>query len=446
VAGESVGAGLGLRSYSLAFTYLPRACLMPPLRKMAIEPGTIWKPCRVDRKPALRSTKKRPTCCRRGRGSTESRSRCRRPRGISSPSLSSLRRTSSVTACSVEVGALQALRHRAARGVWRRARDARHRQLLARRDAPGQGRQPARADRARAVVEAGTVDLYRLEKDDNRVFEFDAAAQTWTAFRDGWAWRWGEYIGSGKGGSGAPLGTGATERWRECARLPADCHAPRASSEATDGPGSPKPVGNRGGTWRVAQIQDPFGNTIDFSYLDGCGCNAANGATTDQSYACPHLPREISFGTSVVTFAYEPRPDSSVSARDGVARRHGSRLTGITTAVVDGTSRRQFSRYRVSYAEGSPSVVQQIDHVAADNATRRLLTTTIDQAATRFAAPRVLGGFERLNGVDAARAISVNFNGVAYPDLVVISPSPSGDSYTVLGYRNSAIASTTTRP
>jgi hypothetical protein len=63
--------------------------------------------------------------------------------------------------------------------------------------------------------EAGTVDLYRLEKDDNRVFEFDAEAQTWTAFRDGWAWRWGEYDGSSEGTSGVRLGSGATEHWRE---------------------------------------------------------------------------------------------------------------------------------------------------------------------------------------------------------------------------------------
>lgn len=84
-----------------------------------------------------------------------------------------------------------------------------------------------------------------------------------------------------------------------------------------------------------------------------------------------------------------------MSARDGVARRHGSRLTGITTAVVEGKSRRHFSRYRVSYAGGSPSLVQQIDQVAADGAVRRLLTASVDQEATRFAAPRVLGGFEK---------------------------------------------------
>lgn len=282
--------------------------------------------------------------------------------------------------------------------------------------------------------------LYRLEKDDNRVFEFDAEAQSWTAFRDGWAWRWGEYDGSGKGTSGVRLGSGATERWRESARRPADCRPPRtsrASSEATDGPGLPGgSVEKKGVTWRVSRIQDPFDNTIDFSYTDGCGCNSANGAATDQAYACPHLPREISFGTSLVTFAYEPRPDSTVSARDGVARRHGSRLTDITTAVVDGKSRRHFSRYRVSYADGSPSLVQQIDQVAADGAVRRLLATSVDQEATRFAGPRVLGGFEKLNGLDAARPIQVNFDGNEYPDLVVISPSPLGDSYTVVGYRN----------
>ena len=86
--------------------------------------------------------------------------------------------------------------------------------------------------------------------------------------------------------------------------------------------------------------------------------------------------------------------------------------------------------------DGSPSLVQQIDQVAADGAVRRLLTTSVDQEATRFAAPRVLGGFEKLNGLDAARPINVNFNGDEYPDLVVISPSLLGDAYTVVGYRN----------
>ena len=202
----------------------------------------------------------------------------------------------------------------------------------------------------------------------------------------------------------------------------------------------------RGVTWRVSQVQDPFSNTIDFSYTDGCGCSSAGGAASDPAYACPHLPREISFGTSLVTFAYEPRPDSTISARDGVARRYGSRLTGITTAVVDGKSRRHFSRYRVSYADSSPSVVHQIDQVAADGATRRLLTTSVDQAATRFAAPRVLGGFERLNGLDAARPISVNFDGNEYPDLVVIPllrrATPTRSSAIAI----SATASTMTRP
>jgi hypothetical protein len=64
---------------------------------------------------------------------------------------------------------------------------------------------------------------------------------------------------------------------------------------------------------------DPFGNMIDFSYRDGCGCNSANSAAIDQAYACPHLPREISFGTSLVTFAYEQGPASTVSARAGTA-------------------------------------------------------------------------------------------------------------------------------
>ena len=76
------------------------------------------------------------------------------------------------------------------------------------------------------LVEIGD-RLYRLEKDDNRVFEFDAEAQSWTAFRDGWAWRWGEYDGSSKGTSGVLVGSGATEHWRESAKWPADCGAPR---------------------------------------------------------------------------------------------------------------------------------------------------------------------------------------------------------------------------
>ena len=286
-----------------------------------------------------------------------------------------------------------------------------------------------------------TVDLYRLEKDDNRVFEFDAVAQSWTAFRDGWTWRWGEYERA-KDTQDQRLGAGATERWQETAPRPADCDPRRPRERA--GPDRPVPPGGllgdllekKGVTWRVSQIQDPFGNAIGFSYTDGCACGGAIRGAAGEALPCPHLPREIAFGTSVVAFAYEQRPDSMVSARDGVPRRHGRRLTGVTTSVADGKTQRQFSRYRVHYADNSPSIVQRIDQVAADGAVRQLLTTSVDQGPTRFRGPFVLGGFERLNDLDAARPIKVNFNGDQYPDLVVISPAPLGDSYTVVGYRN----------
>ena len=55
------------------------------------------------------------------------------------------------------------------------------------------------------------IDRFRLEKDDNRIFECEPATQSWSAFRDGWTWRWGEY----SSGIAEWRGQGATERWGE---------------------------------------------------------------------------------------------------------------------------------------------------------------------------------------------------------------------------------------
>src|SRR5262249_16106597 len=146
--------------------------------------------------------------------------------------------------------------------------------------------------------ETRSIALYRLEKDDNRVFEFDPEAQSWTAFHDGWTWRWGEYVT----GIGAVLGRGATERQSDAATRPKDCTSPTQPQQHTDADDVPElrlAAVNTGVTWRSSRLQDPFGNSIDYTYTEECGCDPGTADAVDKAYACPHLPHEIWFGTAL---------------------------------------------------------------------------------------------------------------------------------------------------
>ncbi len=266
---------------------------------------------------------------------------------------------------------------------------------------------------------------FRLERDDNRVFTYDVELDEWVAHRDGWTWRWGKYRTPPDG----PLhSVAATQRSLDSIYLGSSGN----SSSSILRPGDTLHSG-RGVRWHLSLLRDPWGNQIHYDYETRC--LPAKVGLELPPYPCMPRIASISYGPALILFNYQVRYDDSVTARDGVVRRNGWRLTGVKSFVLSGSGRRTpFSRYKLTYGPQQQSIVQSIDRLGADGSVRRLVSTQVNEQPVRFSGAVDIAGFGALDDLPAARPIRVNFDGDGFPDLMVISPAGLG--YEVLGYHN----------
>jgi hypothetical protein len=113
--------------------------------------------------------------------------------------------------------------------------------------------------------------------------------------------------------------------------------------------------------WRIASEQDPYGNTISYTYQDSAG----QGGSAAADYWYESVPASIRYTANftngqpthgsqdlpqrTVYFEYEPRPDASTGWLAGVQRRHSLRLKTIRMEAPNPTAPAPVWQYHLTY-------------------------------------------------------------------------------------------------
>lgn len=334
---------------------------------------------------------------------------------------------------------------------------------------------------------------YRLEHDDNRVFSqvWDTAEGKtilgWQAKRDGWTWTWGIPDTSLN-----PNDEFAVEAWEESGCLApydlnkdghVDVHDVAVFIACAAGPSIPYRSGcatmdyDRDGdtdqsdfgrlqrsftgrtlaaaqlyagphnvTWLLSHVKDPHGNEITYQYDADC-CSALPETTLpDGEYAYGHKISQITYGNgnNSIHFEYTSRKDARADASLGRLRLLDCRLQQITVKAGSET----YSNYEFHY-DGSEtggladltllSKVYRVD--PSDGSKEKLLRSmTYNSQLTDFSSEPVKTMLESDLDADidgnAITPLTVNFDGNAWPDLVILQVSTLGTALGHIAFRN----------
>lgn len=201
-------------------------------------------------------------------------------------------------------------------------------------------------DGVRLYPDAGP-NTYRLEKDDNRVFVFSPTANRWEVHRDGWQWRYGEFL--------------AGTLWRGLCATETRLQSKAAPCEEIGFRGDAvEDAAARAATtaWHLSRVKDPSQNEIVINYTSNADLSVIGdifGATifTPGDFAFQHVPRDVGYadGKHAIFFEYESRPDARIDSKSGRVRVLPARLKAIQVQVNATAVRVNDARYEFIYQD-----------------------------------------------------------------------------------------------